>query len=269
MSNICFLDFEFNTVAAKNSKQPEVVSMGAIFVDEKGKTVKEFYSVVKPSKRTRVAERCLQYTGITRKEIKASPDFAKVTQDFLELVDKYDPGHFYVWGDSDARVVRASATFAHASIRIMHIADQFENYQLQVAKELKTSNKFSLERMAEICQYEYKHEFSALADAKCLAKVYFSFIQKQYDENRCQEYIQQYERNRFVGNYESKQRGMIKRKQHIRQMKRQLKNLPKGELAYKELKEQIASSKEKLKELEHFCKENEKQYRIYVRGKKA
>lgn len=256
----CFLDFEFNTVNIARTKGRELISMGAVFLDGKNQIQEEFYRVVKPSKRTHITDRCIRFTGISREEIAKSPSFDEVAKEFLELVDKWKTTSFYVWGDSDRSVVELTVKIANADKRMGDIAKSFIDYQKEVKQKFKSQNVFNLERMADVCGMEFKHQFSALADARCLARIYKAVETKEYDKKKYKAYEQYYGIKKFIGTYKGRTVSLAKKKERLLEKQKKLAGIKKDSEEYLEIKESIAENKKSIRQLEKFFRDNTQTY---------
>ena len=256
----CFLDFEFNTIEMSKSKGRELISMGAVFLKENGEIAEEYYQVVKPSKRTQITGRCVRYTGISREEFAGSPSFDVVAQRFLALIDKWNADEFYVWGNSDQSVVEVTVKVSHADERMNDIAKKFIDYQMIVKQKFKSANVFNLERMADVCGISFKHSFSALADAKCLAQIYWAVETKTYDKKKYKDYEQYYGIKRFIGTYKGRITSLSKKREHLVDKQEKIGAMKKGSEEYQVMKENIAENKKQIRHLEKFFRDNEDKY---------
>ena len=81
-----FLDFEFNCPEQKGLNKREIISMGAVFRYSDGSPLTSFYSLVRPSRISRISARTKNLTGITQSQINKSPNFDIVSEKFLHLV---------------------------------------------------------------------------------------------------------------------------------------------------------------------------------------
>jgi len=196
-----FLDFEFNCPEQRGVNKREIISMAAVFRYSDGSPLTSFYSVVKPSRSAKISARTKRLTGITQGQINRSQSFDKVSEQFLELVECFSPSEFFVWGSADSVEVQKSARYSHADKRIDAISRKFHDLQVDVMEELKLPNPYNLERAADIYGIDFTHTFSAIADAECLAEIYFAYKRGIYDDEKLRIYRKFYEYRDIVGKY--------------------------------------------------------------------
>jgi len=196
-----FLDFEFNCPEQKGVNKREIISMAAVFRYSDGSPLTSFYSVVKPSRSSKISARAKHLTGITQNQINKSQSFDKVSEQFLQLVECFSPSEYFVWGSADSVEVQKSARYSHADKRMNEISKKFHDLQVDVMKELKLDNPYNLERVADIYGIDFTHTFSAIADAECLAEIYFAYKRGFYDEEKLVSYKKFYEYRSIIGRY--------------------------------------------------------------------
>ncbi len=196
-----FLDFEFNCPEQKGVNKREIISMAAVFRYSDGSPLTSFYSVVKPSRSSKISARAKRLTGITQNQINKSQSFDKVSEQFLQLVECFSPSEYFVWGSADSVEVQKSARYSHADKRMNEISKKFHDLQVDVMEELKLDNPYNLERVADIYGIDFTHTFSAIADAECLAEIYFAYKRGFYDEEKLESYKKFYEYRSIIGRY--------------------------------------------------------------------
>ncbi len=196
-----FLDFEFNCPEQKGLNKREIISMGAVFRYSDGSPLTSFYSLVRPSRISRISARTKNLTGITQSQINKSPNFDIVSEKFLHLVDCFSPAEYFVWGSSDKIEVQKSVRYSHADKRMNTISGKFHDLQIDVMNELKLANPYNLERIADIYDIDFVHTFSAIADAECLADIYFAYKRGLYDSDKLESYKKFYEYREIIGRY--------------------------------------------------------------------
>ena len=81
-------DFEF-TMPMKGQSS-EVVSIGTVILDEKGKMVATFDSIVRPSKtNVKISRYCTDLTGITQEMVNKAEPFFIVFKKYTRFLRKY------------------------------------------------------------------------------------------------------------------------------------------------------------------------------------
>lgn len=196
-----FLDFEFNCPEQKGVNRREIISMAAVFRYSDGSPLTNFYSVVKPAKSPRISARTKKLTGITQSQINKSQNFDRVSSQFLNLVECFSPSEYFVWGNADSIEVQKSARYSGADQRMVKISENFHDLQVDIMKELSLPNPYNLERAADIYGIDFTHTFSAIADAQCLADIYFAYKRGLYDEEKLEDYKKFYEYRKITGKY--------------------------------------------------------------------
>lgn len=227
-----FLDFEFNCPERKGSGRREIISMAAVFRYADGSPLTSFYSIVKPSRASKISARTTRLTGITQQQINKSKSFKSVSGEFLNLVDCFSPSKFFVWGNADKIEVQKSSRYSHADMRMIEISKKFHDLQPDVMNELGLSNPYNLERIADIYGIDFIHTFSAINDAECLADIYFSCKDGLYDENKLNLYRQFYEYRSILGKYKLTKNNIKTAESKITVLKRSLEAIEKDSDSY-------------------------------------
>lgn len=237
-----FLDFEFNCPEQKGINKREIISMAAVFRYADGSPLTSFYSVVKPSRSPRISARAKKLTGITQSQINKSENFSKVSEQFLELVECFSPSEYFVWGSADKVEVQKSARYSHANKKIVDISKSFHDLQLDVMKEIKLSNPCNLERAADIYGIEFTHTFSAIADAECLAEIYFAYKRGLYDDKKVEAYKNFYEYRRIIGRYKLILNNIKTSEIRLANLKNNLEGLETDSEEYKSVQDKICET---------------------------
>lgn len=196
-----FLDFEFNCPEQKGLNKREIISMGAVFRYSDGSPLTSFHSLVRPSKIWRISERTKNLTGITQSQINRSPNFDVVSEKFLYLADCFSPAEYFVWGNADKVEVQKSVRYSHADKRMSAVSEKFHDLQIDVMNELNLANPYNLERVADIYDIDFVHTFSAIADAECLAEIYFAYKRGLYNSDKLELYKKLYKYREIIGKY--------------------------------------------------------------------
>lgn len=231
-----FLDFEFNCPEQKGTSKREIISMGAVFRYSDGSPLTSFYSLVKPSKNSRISERTRRLTGITQKQLNKSQGFDVVSEKFLHLVDCFSPSEYFVWGCADKTEVQKSVRYSNADKRMISVSKNFHDLQIDVMKELNLDNPYNLERVADIYDIDFVHTFSAIADAECLAEIYFAYKRGIYDSEKLDLYKKFYEYRKIIGKYKLTVNNIKNSSKKLETLKKLLSETSDDSAEYKKLK---------------------------------
>lgn len=245
-----FLDFEFNCPEQKGMNKREIISMAAVFRYSDGSPLTTFYSLVKPSRLSRISARTKSMTGITQSQINRSQSFDKVSEQFLQLVECFSPSEYFVWGNADGIEVQKSARYSHADKRMYDISGKFHDLQVDVMEELSLPNPYNLERVADIYGIDFTHTFSAIADAECLAKIYFAYRQGLYDEEKLALYKKFYQYREVIGRYKLTTNNIKTSGIRLESLKKSLEDLEEGTDSY-------INQREKIEETERYISEQQ------------
>lgn len=233
---LVFLDFEFNCPEQKGTNKREIISMGAVFRYSDGSPLTSFYSLVKPSRNSRISDRTRRLTGITQKQLNKSQNFDVVSEKFLHLVDCFSPSEYFVWGSADKAEVQKSVRYSKADNRMTEISGNFHDLQIDVMKELNLDNPYNLERVADIYDIDFVHTFSAIDDAECLAEIYFAYKRGIYDSEKLDLYKKCYEYRKIIGNYKLIANNIKNSGKKLETLKKLLSETPDGSDEYNKLK---------------------------------
>ncbi len=108
MKNI-ILDLEMNAVSMqpefteqRRICKTEIMEIGAVALDEKGKEVSRFMTYVKPAFNAVIEENYTKLTGITTEMVADAPGFAEGFRQFSDWCKSLDEEiHIYAWSDCD------------------------------------------------------------------------------------------------------------------------------------------------------------------------
>lgn len=242
-----FLDFEFTCPEQKGISKREIISMAAVFRYADGSPLTSFYSVVKPSRTQYLSARTIRLTGITQAQINKSQRFDKVAQKFLELVDDLSPSGFFVWGNADRIEVQKAVRFSHADKRMEKISDEFHDLQVDVMEQLGLPNPYNLERAADIYGIDFRHAFSAIDDAECLADIYFAYQKDDYDEEKLNSYKQFYKYRRVIGKYKLVKNNVKMAEKKLAQLKMKSQGFDENSDDYRKIQQKIIETSEYIK----------------------
>lgn len=110
------MDMEW-TCWGSSDKRPhnllrEIISIGALKVDEDFNTIDTFYSTVKPTVNSTLSSYCINLTGLAQKEIDNSKGFAEVFSLLEGWINKNPEfENICFWGNKDEKVIKAQAKY--------------------------------------------------------------------------------------------------------------------------------------------------------------
>ena len=101
--------------------------------------------------------------------------------------------------------------------------------------ELKLANPYNLERIADIYDIDFVHTFSAIADAECLADIYFAYKRGLYDSGKLESYKKFYEYREIIGRYKLTVNNIKNAEEKLERLKKMLAESESDSEKYKEL----------------------------------
>lgn len=102
--NYIILDLEATCWKDRNNGKPnEIIEIGALKIDENGKTLSEFSRFVKPKLNPILSDFCMELTTISQSEIDSAKCFPEVLKDFHSWIGLDKPYFLCSWGFYDKK----------------------------------------------------------------------------------------------------------------------------------------------------------------------
>jgi len=100
--NRLFIDFEMSMPPYTNYESfvSEIIQVGYVLTDEKGKKIEEYKSYIKPTLFPELSKRALKFLHITQADVDGGMPYKTFYQKFNQMIRKYNPV-VYVWGSND------------------------------------------------------------------------------------------------------------------------------------------------------------------------
>lgn len=172
----CFLDCEFTT-----EKPIELISIGAVILDEKLKETDEFYSLVRP-KTASISKFCQNLTHITEEEVEQANEFHTVINSFEKFLMKYNIRIMFVWGNFDYTGLKSTIQENEYKGEFSKYLKKVKNIQPKICRitnDIYKNPSWSLKNMKYMYGLEQTVAHNALEDARDLSKIFQLYKTKE------------------------------------------------------------------------------------------
>lgn len=179
MNSACFSkSFSEKDCKGKGSVA-EIIEIGAVMLDECGKTEKEFHSYVKPEF-DRIHRKITKLTGITNEQVAQACNFHVVMTQFLAWLGTEEI-HVYSWSSSDLIQIQRECCFKGYEAGAMEaLYSNWTDLQKEFSNILGISMQLSLQRAISSANLNFSgKKHNAIDDARNTAELYKMMQNKQ------------------------------------------------------------------------------------------
>lgn len=174
-----FVDFEFNQ---GKHQEAEIISIGAVILNEEYQEVGRFSSLVKPTKCLTLNPFISELTGIQQESLDGAEDFVTVATKFDDFVSQFGKVKFFCWGNFDNKAILTSSRINNCDI-LQNAIGFLVNIQGPISCDIryngdivsKNLNLGLARKFYNLCE---RSEHDALEDALMLADVYVAHKQR-------------------------------------------------------------------------------------------
>lgn len=174
-----FIDFEMDVNCDSNPEQ--IISIGAIKTDNKGKILDTFFTYSKLRNKKHLYRYTTYLTGITDNDLNNAPYF---NENLIKL-EKFlqNNKNIYNWGWSDIKSLkktnRINKTFRNKKINkinnfIIRNMKDYRDFLPKKYRKYKDENLFKIAKELKIIPSEYIQKHEALEDAIILKEIFFN-----------------------------------------------------------------------------------------------
>lgn len=180
--SMVFIDVEMNCDDRRGSRIVyEIISLGAVKMDGNLNIVRSdiFHSFIKPTKHTKLTEKCRQITGISQYMIDRAESFSNVMDKFEKWVGDMDSTLFVTWGDEDIRAFKRDSSINRCNLKICKaIINSSSDFQKELNNYWSLAKSISLKNALELYNlgFEGQHH-NAAYDALNTAILYGKYSQ--------------------------------------------------------------------------------------------
>ena len=152
----------------------EVIQFGAVMLDEKLNTVKQFREYVKPVYNTEVVRKVRSLTGITTEMLEDADPFCPVFDRFIRWCGE-EEYQIFSWSDSDIYQMMDELLLKYPQDRpeISYMLNHWQDFQEEFSRLLSLGRVVSLSKAVEMAGLDFAGKaHGALPDADNTAKLY-------------------------------------------------------------------------------------------------
>ena len=179
MTNI-FMDMEWQNMqkAPKEVRRichQEVIEIGAVAVNDRGKNAGTFKSFVKPQYITRISAKISDLTGISTEQVVGAAGFADVFHEFMGWCSSFEEPVVYSWSTSDLIQLNDECLLKGVAIGQTEkdIMIGWHDLQKEFNNLIHAEQPTGLERAVNLCGYESDgHKHDAYWDAWNTARIF-------------------------------------------------------------------------------------------------
>lgn len=131
--NYIIFDLEATCWGQHDRSDNETIEIGAVKIDEKGKSLDKFQTFVKPLKHPQLSGFCKQLTSIQQKDIDGAPFFYEAINEFKEWIGVGTKDYqLCSWGFYDRKQLEADSNLAHLDVAWIkrHISVKHQHHKL-------------------------------------------------------------------------------------------------------------------------------------------
>ena len=174
-----FLDLEMNPVKREFKEvrkccSREIIEFGAVMLDGKLNTVKQFREYVKPVYNTEVVRKVRSLTGITTEMLEDADPFCPVFDRFIRWCGE-EEYQIFSWSDSDIYQMMDELLLKYPQDRpeISYMLNHWQDFQEEFSRLLSLGRVVSLSKAVEMAGLDFAGKaHGALPDADNTAKLY-------------------------------------------------------------------------------------------------
>lgn len=176
-----YIDSEFGSIRENGRFQQVIIAIGAVLVDDQGKEIDTFYSLICPRNFKRLGKTVQDMTKLDNQMIRNAPTFYYVYKKMLLWIHKNSDNEevqVYSFGPDDQRTLKADVEHHHLDLDIFQ--KPFVDLQKIISKEIKYNEEviapvLSLENLKLAYQVQGEVEHHALSDARDLFKLHLAY----------------------------------------------------------------------------------------------
>lgn len=167
------LDLEFNTVG----KIQEIISVGAVILDEDLNIVTEYESYVRLSLTNELDVFAQKVHKIKKETLDSARGFKDVFRELIQILDLNDDDIIMTWGDSDRRNIISNARAHGCEEEFKVLTDKVQDIRYSTQKKIRykgnvIKKQLGLETIRLICGVNEQISHNSLDDSRCLASIY-------------------------------------------------------------------------------------------------
>jgi len=131
----------------------ETIEIGAVMLDESGKTVSSFRKYVKPQYSSFITSTITALTGIRTGQVVGAAGFEEVFHEFMQWCCQFENPTVYAWGDSDLKQLRMEAALKNVSVSDEETAvfGNWHDLQAQFDELAQLRDCCGLEKAVNLC----------------------------------------------------------------------------------------------------------------------
>lgn len=155
----------------------EVIEIGAVAIDDRGKECGEFREYVKPQYSERITRGIKELTGISTGQVAGAEGFEKVFHRFMAWCASLGSPVVYAWSESDLTQILKECGLKNVTVSEEEevILKGWKDLQKEFDDLAGSSSPTGLEKALNLCGEEYDgRRHDARWDAKNTAKVYLA-----------------------------------------------------------------------------------------------
>ena len=175
-----FVDLEMQSMqnATENIRRiwsRETIEIGAVMLDDRGKTVSSYRTYVKPQYSSRITPKITALTGITTGQVVGAVNFEKAFHEFMQWCCQQEDPKVYAWGDSDLQQLQMEAAVKNVVVSEAEKAvfNSWHDLQAEFDELAGIKDATGLEKAVNLCGLQMtgkKHD--AYWDAMNKARVF-------------------------------------------------------------------------------------------------
>lgn len=172
-------------VSEKNYTFPEVIEIGAVFLNKEFEYVGEWQSKVQPVALENITPKIVSIIKRPKRHFITGKYFSEVADTLQQQVEEPSRVKFIHWGGDDFSILKHEYWRAQRSWPFSHVSINLQSHYFLSAMQGKFPVTFSLSRACKNLDIERKAEHEALADARDTFKVLqklFSFETKKEEK---------------------------------------------------------------------------------------
>lgn len=176
-----YLDAEFDAVKINGKFQQAIISIGAIMLDDTGKELDRFYSLVRPMNFVRLTSVVYKMTHLHTYQIAHAHALDEVMNTFMKWINRYEKDidcvRFYSFGPDDRRTLLQNCRYYHMDMEFFR---DMKDLQKEISPAIKfqdqpISSTLSLDDLKSAYDIKGAVDHNALNDAIDLMKVHQAY----------------------------------------------------------------------------------------------
>lgn len=180
-----YLDAEFDAVKIKGKFQQAIISIGAVMLDDHGKELNRFYSLVRPMNFVRLTTIVYRMTHLNTYQIAHAKTLLEVMEIFMRWIHRYekdiDNVKFYSFGPDDRRTLIQNCRYYALD---MEFFKDMKDLQKEISPSVKFQNQLisstlSLDDLKSAYDIQGAVDHNALSDAIDLMEVHRAYCLKK------------------------------------------------------------------------------------------